>query len=153
MASIVSISSRVAVSITESWQMAQTAAGTVANPAQLSASADWLTAKVPGTVAQTLQAAGQWTLDAPRPLHQDDYWYRTTFAATGKHLLRFHGLATFAEVWLNGTLILSSDNMFLMHEVAVELPGHNELHVCFRSLQARLAQQTGKRARWRPVTS
>ncbi len=60
----------------------------------------------------------------------------------------FRGLATLAEVWLNGRSILVSDNMFLAHEIDVDLAGDNELVIVFRSLDAELARRKG-RARWR----
>jgi beta-mannosidase len=64
--------------------------------------------------------------------------------------LRFEGLATRAEVWLNGALLLTSQNMFVAHAVEVALSGHDELCLCFRALTAWLARPT-KRARWRPA--
>ena len=62
--------------------------------------------------------------------------------------MRFGGLATIAEVWLNGARILSSDNMFLAHDVDVVLAGDNELVIAFRSLDKALEDRKG-RARWR----
>jgi beta-mannosidase len=57
----------------------------------------------------------------------DQTWtYRTTFAAPKNHgkanvviNLRFEGLDTFASIYLNGNLILESDNMFVEHRVNV----------------------------------
>lgn len=109
----------------------------------------WIAAPVPGTAAEALK------LDAtsPTPLHDKDVWYRTRFAGTGRHVLRFEGLATIAEVWLNGARILDSDNMFLRHDVEVDLGGDNELLIAFRSLDEALEQRQedrkGGRARWR----
>jgi beta-mannosidase len=109
---------------------------------------DWISATVPGTAAQALQSAGRWSIDRPTPLHDQDIWYRTSFAGSGARTLRFGGLATIAEVWLNGAKILSSDNMFLAHDVDVVLVGDNELVVAFRSLDKALEGRKG-RARWR----
>ncbi|MDI1285060.1 MAG: glycoside hydrolase family 2 protein [Reyranella sp.] len=99
-----------------------------------------------------MRDAGRWSVEQPAPLHDQDIWYRTNLAGRGRHTLRFHGLATLAEVWLNGTLVLASDNMFLMREVEVDLLGSNELLIAFRSLDreldARRARRMG-RARWR----
>src|SRR5690242_20361050 len=109
----------------------------------------WIAAPVPGTAADALKLDAT----APTPLHDKDVWYRTRFVGTGRRLLRFEGLATLAEVWLNGVKILDSDNMFLRHDVAVELSGDNELLIAFRSLDKALEQRQesrkGGRARWR----
>jgi beta-mannosidase len=104
----------------------------------------WIAAPVPGTAAEALK----FDTTAPTPLHDKDVWYRTRFAGAGRRILRFEGLATIAEVWLNGAKILDSDNMFLRHDVEVELAGDNELLIAFRSLDKALEQRKG-RARWR----
>ncbi len=130
------------------WQLARTVPGSVQAPADLPTSLDWIAAPVPGTAAQALRNAGHWTLERPLPLHDQDIWYRTRFGGSGLRVLRFGGLATVAEVWLNGRSILVSDNMFLCHEVEVELAGDNDLAIVFRSLDAELARRK-KRARWR----
>jgi beta-mannosidase len=104
---------------------------------------------VPGTAAQALRDAGQWHLKAPTPLHNQDVWYRTRFVAGGSRTLRLHGLATLAEVWLNGECLLRSDNMFLAHEAVANLSGENELCLAFRALHPALIAKKA-RARWRP---
>lgn len=131
-----------------SWQLALTAPGLAGGPDALPRDLDWVPAIVPGTAAQALQAAGRWSLDHPASLHDRDIWYRTTFAGAGQRTLRFGGLATIAEVWLNGAKILVSDNMFLAHEVDVALASDNELVIAFRSLDKALETRKG-RARWR----
>ena len=95
---------------------------------------EWIPAPVPGTAAEALRAAGRWDDAQPTPLHDKDVWYRARFEGTGRRTLRFEGLATVAEVWLNGTKILDSDNMFLAHQVEVELSGDNGLLIVFRAL-------------------
>lgn len=62
--------------------------------------------------------------------------------------MRFEGLATIADVWLNGAHLFRSENMFLPRDVAVRSHPANELHICFRSLAGWLQSQRG-RARWR----
>ena len=131
----------------EGWELCATAAGSIRAPVELAG--PWLPAKVPGTVAQALRDAGQWSLEAPAALHGKDFWFRTRFAATGAQTLRFHGLATLAEIWLNGKQLLQTDNMFLPHEVAVTCAGNNELLIGFRALEPTLKAKKG-RARWRP---
>lgn len=130
------------------WRLACTAPGVVSHPDALSDVSDWIAAPVPGTAAQALREAGRWTVVDPAPLHDKDIWYRTRFGGSGRRSLRFQGLATLAEVWLNGRSILVSDNMFLAHEVEVDLAGDNELVIVFPSLDAGLARRKG-RARWR----
>lgn len=130
------------------WRLACTVPGVVSHPDALSSVTDWIGAVVPGTAAQALRDAGQWSVEEPAPLHDKDFWYRTRFGGQGRSALRFQGLATLAEVWLNGRSILVSDNMFLSHEVEVDLAGDNELVMVFRSLDAELPRRKG-RARWR----
>ncbi len=130
------------------WQLALTEPGAIAAPDALPSTLKWIAAIAPGTAAQALQAAGRWSLDRPEPLHDKDIWYRARFAGAGKRTLRFGGLATIAEIWLNGVKVLTSDNMFLAHDVDVALAGDNELAIAFRSLDQALAAKKG-RARWR----
>ncbi len=150
MARVLSVSGRRVAALSEGWELAVTAPGDVPEPAGLSdAPHRWSAAVVPGTAAQALRDAGQWTLDAPTALHDRDVWYRTRFRADGTQTLRFQGLATLAEVWLNGALVLRSDNMFHDHDVVAALRGENELCIAFRALHPALARKKG-RARWRP---
>ncbi len=132
------------------WRMASTAPGAWATPADVDPAAEWLDAIVPGTVAATLRAHGRWSEDAPTPLHDRDHWYRTTLDVTGRRRLRFDGLATFAEVFLDGVEILRSSSMFLAHEVDVDLHPGSDLVIVFRSLARALDAVKPKRARWRP---
>lgn len=134
--------------------MARTDAGTVTHPDQLGIPEDsWTAASVPGTVADALRASGQWDMDAPPALDEHDWWYRCRFRcdqfAAGASL-EFGGLATLAEVWLNGTPVLSSDNMFVAHSVETgnALALDNELIIRFPSLAAALSVRRA-RPRWR----
>ena len=126
----------------DGWQMA------LAAPGEPIPTHGWIAAPVPGTAAEALRNAGLWDDTRPTPLHDKDVWYRVRFSGTGRRVLRFEGLATIAEVWLNGAKILDSDNMFLAHDVEVDLRGDNELLIAFRSLDKALEQRKG-RARWR----
>src|SRR5262245_48927324 len=109
------------------WQLALAPPGSAAAPDALAPTLDWIAAPVPGTAAQALREAGRFDIHHPPRLHDHDVWYRTRFAGRGRRTLRFAGLATIAEVWLNGACILESDNMFLAHEVDVDLAGDNDL--------------------------
>lgn len=109
----------------------------------------WLPATVPGTVHQDLlnhellpdpffgtnEKKIQW-------VENEDWEYKTTFTVTGEQLSRgaammtFEGLDTYADVYLNGALLLKSDNMFVGYSVSVKevlRQGENKLHVFFRS--------------------
>jgi len=147
MAKVHSITGRRVVSLSDGWELCGTAANAAKAPAELQG--PWLPAKVPGTVAQALRDAGKWSIDAAAPLHNQDFWFRTRFTATGPQTLRFNGLATLSEVWLNGTKLLQTDSMFLAHDVAVNGAGDNELVIAFRALEPVLKGKKG-RARWRP---
>ncbi|CAB3781184.1 glycosyl hydrolase 2 galactose-binding domain-containing protein [Paraburkholderia caffeinilytica] len=130
------------------WQCVSTPAGACASPADLPAQG-WLAAQVPGTVAGARRAAGLLDIANPPPLAFDDHWYRLTLNGTGKRRLRLHGLATLAEVWLDGIKRIESDSMFVAHDLDVDLHGSATLALCFRSLTPALAAKRS-RARWRP---
>jgi beta-mannosidase len=149
MAKIKSITGTIVVPLREGWEVAPTVPDAAATPANLSRLLTWTPAKVPGTVASALAAAGKWSLDDPAPLHDHDHWFRVRFNGQGQETLRFHGLATLAEVWLNGRKVLSSGNMFTSHEVDVELEGDNEIFICFRALNSEL-EKGAPAGRWRP---
>ncbi|MFH6783894.1 MULTISPECIES: glycosyl hydrolase 2 galactose-binding domain-containing protein [Methylobacterium] len=132
------------------WEMIVTAPGACPGPDDLAGLAGFLPAPVPGTAAGALRAAGRWSDAEPTPLHGSDIWYRTTLAGQGRETLRFDGLATLCEVWLDGRRLLDSRSMFLAHEVAVDLAGTHSLALAFRSLAQELARPH-KRGRWRPL--
>lgn len=109
---------------------------------------EWLPASVPGTVHTDLLANGK----IPEPFYSMnekelqwidklDWEYRTVFdagdfAAMSHVDVVFDGLDTYAEVYLNGKLILKNDNMFVGHRVDVSSilsPHDNELRIIFKS--------------------
>jgi beta-mannosidase len=87
---------------------------------------EWVDVDAPGDVHRAYLAAGK----IPDPFYdrnedqvawmeQREFWYRTTFPATGgapmadeRVLLTFHGLDTYAIIYLNGKLLGRSQNMF-----------------------------------------
>lgn len=108
-------------------------------------------------VAAARRANGRWRLDdAPYRFDAQDWWFRLRFDAPAPahgstQVLGLDGLATLAEVWLNGRSLLQSDNMFVAHECDVTgslQTGANELVMVFRALDAALAQAR-PRPRWR----
>ena len=147
------------ISVWSGWTCSAHRPGTIAHPAQLDeAHADWLRAAVPGTVAAALEAAGRWSFDRPTEFDADDWWFRTSFTTPLSAFnqpchLCFDGLATLAKVWLNGELLLTSDNMFRSNRVNVSSylrPENepNELVIEFRSVTDDL-QRKRPRPRWK----
>lgn len=149
MVKLVDIDGKAPAKVNEGWELLSTPAGMIAAPAELPRCATWIRATVPGTVAEAKQAAGLWSAAAPAPISGEDHWYRTRIFGHGRETLRFSGLATVATIWLNGREILSARNMFLAHDVEVDLAGEAELVICFRSLDRALAESSGA-GRWRP---
>ncbi|MCM8739283.1 glycoside hydrolase family 2 protein [Azospirillum sp. A1-3] len=143
MARIRSVTGRRQTLLDQGWTLTASAPGGSDN------GAEGIPAPVPGTAAQALQAAGLWSAEDPAPLHDKDVVYRTRLTGHGPRILRFHGLATIAEVRLDGERILTSDSMYLAHEVPVTLNGEAELSIRFHALHPALAAKKG-RARWRP---
>lgn len=109
----------------------------------------WLTAKVPGTVHLDLmdhniipdpfkdenEKKVQW-------IENEDWEYQTRFTISPKELgnqhidLVFSGFDTFSEIFLNGKLLVKTDNMFRKWEIPVKeflKEGENELKVKFKS--------------------
>ena len=110
---------------------------------------EWLPATVPGTVHQDLidndklinpffgmnEEKVQW-------VEKEDWQYRTTFTLTKEQLARqaavlnFEGLDTYAEIYLNGSLLERTDNMFVGYQIPVKdvlREGENRLQVYFHS--------------------
>ncbi|MBK9050302.1 MAG: glycoside hydrolase family 2 protein [Chloroflexi bacterium] len=121
----------------------------------------WLAATVPGCVHTDLLAAAA----IPDPFYRDnehqvmwigevDWVYRRTFTVAAdllqheRVLLQCAGLDTLATLWLNGTQLGQTDNMFRTWEFEVKpllRPGDNEIVVRFDSAlrygQAKLAER------------
>lgn len=134
--------------ILDSAWMRVTAAGVAATPADL-AGDDWLPARVPGTAAAALTAAGRFDPATPTPLHKHDVWYRLDLPGHAGGTLVFDGLATMAEVWRDGARIATSTSMFERLHVPLRPSAGETIHVCCRALDAVLDTAKGPRARWR----
>jgi len=141
------------VALTKGWRLTSSAASAVATPADLDWSAATEDAVVPGTVAATL--LGQYHPDSPpaADYDDDDWWYQCEFDfdSNATHSeLRFDGLATIADVWLNDELILESRNMFRTYrvDVSAQLAARNTLTIAFRSASEDLKQKR-PRPRWK----
>lgn len=133
------------------WTLMVTEAGRYAVPSDLPRAAFHIRASVPGTAAGALTDAGLYDPANPSPLHDKDVWYLRSLAGEtpGSAILRFEGLATIADVFVNGALRHASVSMFEPLDLALDLSGEDELAICFRALQPHLDQK-GPRARWRP---
>jgi beta-mannosidase len=105
------------------WQLCSTEPDAALTPEQLQhLDVEWLPAQVPGTAASALRAIGHWGIDDERDFDATDWWWRTTVVAAsdadiGSWQLVVGGVATFADVWFDGRLVLHSENMFLAHTV------------------------------------
>ncbi len=119
---------------------------------------EWLSARVPGTAAGVLRDADRWRPGDPCDLDLDaeDWWWRTSFdakpVAAGEEVrLCLDGIATVAEVYLNGEPVLESDSMFAAHalDVTARLRERNELAIRCRALAPLLRERRKPRARWR----
>ncbi len=143
------------------WQLCATQPDQALDPAALhqlgqEQTLDLLNASLPSTVASALLHAPRWHPDnSPRDFDVEDWWYRLSFQRP-VHLdndrikLCFGGLATLADVWLNGKHLLHSDNMFRSHDCDVTelLQPDNELLIRFASVQQQLKIKR-PRPRWK----
>lgn len=109
------------------------------------------------TAAAALRAAGGFSLDDPsrpptRRLDADDWWFRTRLPAIERATddeiaLVASGIATVADVWLDGAPLLETDNMFRSHERVLERGG-GELVIRCRALDTLLGAKR-PRPRWK----
>lgn len=137
-------------SLNTGWTLTRSDANAFATPADIPATEATLPAPVPGTVAAALRNAARFDPARPDALDGADFWYRTTLdEQPGPAILCFEGLATIAEIFLNGERIAASESMYAPLETAVTLSGRDELAIAFRALRPHL-QRKGPRARWRP---
>ncbi len=133
------------IDLSGGWQLAWTEfAGDAAEP-PAGGPAPVLDATVPGCVHQDLLREGLipdpfvgTNTDAALWVEHKDWWYRRRFAtpagaAGSPARLVFHGLDTFATVWLNGHRLGRTDNMFRRYAFDVgdrlRAGGDNELVV------------------------
>jgi beta-mannosidase len=138
--------------LTEGWELGLAVDSMGKVPADIL----WSRAGVPGTVAASLRDSGQWSFDAaPRRFDAEEWWYRLRFAAEPaapgeRVILGFDGLATFAQVLLNGKPLFESTNMFLAQrcDIGALLQAENELVIRFAPLD-RFLNARRARPRWR----
>lgn len=147
------ISSHKVIELNSGWQFVGLAEGSVMVETLAGRDLPWQQAVVPGTVAQGIKL----TLDDTGRFDDQDWCYRLTFEANEftsdeirRSRLRFYGLATLADVWLNQEKILSADNMFREYVVDVTklLQPHNTMIIHFKSLTCALKFKK-PRPRWK----
>ena len=122
---------------------------------------DWKTAQVPGTVQADLLRLGEIpdsflknNEDSIQWISTENWKYKRHFSLSEetlkrtKHFLNFEGLDTYAEVFLNDSLILSANNAFRSWEVDVSdaLKAENELLLIFKSPDSIEAEEAEKLA-------
>lgn len=109
-----------------------------------------LEAKVPGTIHSDLLRHG--LIEDPffglneykiKWIEEENWIYEATFNITSQDLsdysniaLRLYGLDTFAEVSINGKVVINSDNMFISHEKEIKdllVSGDNTIRIHFFS--------------------
>lgn len=115
---------------------------------------EWLPATVPGTVHQDLISHNK----LPNPFYgmneqkvqwveNEDWVYKTTFNVTDEQLSRdaalliLEGLDTYADIYLNGSLLERTDNMFVGYTLPVKevlRKGENHLQIRFIHLSSKL---------------
>ncbi|HVT33361.1 MAG TPA: glycoside hydrolase family 2 protein [Rhodanobacteraceae bacterium] len=131
------------------WQLASAEPGSTPED---SAALEWIDACVPGTAASALLRAGRWGFDEAIDFDGRDWWWRTRIEAgrigAGTATLAFDGLATLADVWLDGQHLLRHENMFTPCRADVRIDGTHELLIRCAALTPELARKR-PRPRWR----
>ena len=131
---LANVSGETIVELNQQFEWLSTAAGAYHSSEEVDKNSRFLPAIVPGTVAMLVDNPSELAnLDA------NDHWYRTQFTAmqSPRVLLHLDGLLTFADVYLNGVLILKSYNAYHVHvlDITQLLQQKNTLHICFRAIK------------------
>jgi beta-mannosidase len=137
------------------WQACATAPNAVSDPT--SPLLAWgPTVEGPSTTAAAiLRSTAGFSLEGPAPPRRfdaEDWWFRARLPAIDlaphdELVLHMGGIATVADVWLDGSPLLESDNMFRSHERTLERGG-GELVIRCRALDTLLAARR-PRPRWK----
>src|SRR5690554_4640016 len=136
------------LSLNDGWQFSQSDISEADEDHGISTS-QWYDAEVPGSVQRDLVRLGilpdpfYGTNEAKVQWVEDENWdFKKTFTLTSDQLqydaalLFLEGLDTHADVFLNGSRILRSENMFLGHKIPVKSllkEGENKLYIRFYS--------------------
>ncbi len=134
------------------WACTAVAAGAASTPDEVKAAdSQWYPATVPGTAAAAVRAGHGRAAALARDYDAEDWWFLTNVrvSGSGPWLLTAEGLATVAEVWVDGVLVARSESMFLTTTVALGgLPAECTVALRFAALGPLLAQRRRPRARW-----
>jgi beta-mannosidase len=140
---------------TTTWECTHLPPGSVSSPDGLPDDPGaWIPALVPGTAVAALRAAGRWawTDDDQELMDGRDWWFRGRVSAPsglGPCELELGGLATIADVWVDGIPVLHSENMFLTHRLSLDGPEPpTEIVIRCAALDPWLAKRR-PRPRWR----
>ena len=136
------------------WEMTSSAPDTWMHPDDLpSSTTEWLLADVPGTAASTLRNHDRWDWDNHLDFDAYDWWWRGQVSSVGRDgrwFLHLGGLATVADVWVNSQHVLTSESMWLSHDLELDdLADPTTIFIRCRALKPLLAKQRKPRARWR----
>ncbi|MBY4127458.1 beta-mannosidase [Rhodococcus fascians] len=128
------------------WQLARTDAGSVLDPGDLTADLDWIDAEVPGTVASAIGTSRP----AVNP-DDHDWWFVADVATAGHSGVRvtFGGIATRAQIWIDGSHLRTVTSMFVPETVDLTECGPTiRISIHVESLAAQLKSRRS-RGRWR----
>src|SRR5690606_29241724 len=133
------------------WRCLRVVPGAVEHPGDLPEDGPWLPVRIPGTAAGAIREAdGVAGARAASP-DSDDWWFVTDVEGSGDgpwHLT-FDGLATLAEVWVDGTRVATSESMFVPLTVVLDrLSSTTRIVIRCASLDAALRKRR-PRGRWR----
>jgi beta-mannosidase len=113
---------------------------------------NWQSASVPAGAFDEPPADGdvEWAAASlpARGSDAEDHWFRSRFTAASDATLRLGGLATVCDVFVDGERVLTSESMFVRHDIPVSA-GDHDVVVCSRALTPLLAIPRKPRARWR----
>ena len=134
------------------WKVIKTAPGAVSGPDDLATASGWIEAAVPGTAAGALRDQQGEESARSADIDAHDWWWRTRVPVDPTQspwFLEVMGLATLADVWVNGELVLHAENMFRSHVVELwDLGRSAEVAIrCAATLPA--VTQRLPRPRWR----
>ncbi len=145
------------------WTFASTAPSAATTPAALDAlltgGLQRQPALVPGTVASSLRALGRFSFDEGRDFDAFDHWFTAEVEvpsfepdAHERLVLTLGGLATVADVFVDGELVLHSENMFVAHalDVSERARGRAKVAIAIRfHALGKLLEQKKPRPRWK----
>lgn len=135
--------------VLDAWHCAGMPAGAAQHPKELDGTpCEWFPAAVPGTVASALRALGR--TSEVHDLDERDWWYRCHVPGRrGAWILELDGVATLADVWVNGERVAHGENMHRSLRVPIRLPeAANEVVVRCAALTPVATARRG-RPRWK----